>query len=146
MRRRFLLIGGAAWMAIAGIGGWAYMSATAMPPAVQLHAATGVELAHDESTLLVDIRRPEEWAETGVVLGAMMVTYTDAESFLNTVRPHLKPGQTLSLICRTGNRTSRAAQQIAAAAPDIKVVDIAGGMVRVMREGYKPLPPAQSAR
>ncbi|MYM57104.1 rhodanese-like domain-containing protein [Thalassovita mangrovi] len=138
MRRRFFLVGGIVAVVAAG---WAYVSATATPSTVLLKKATGQELAKDDSTLLVDIRRPEEWNQTGVVEGALLVTYTDANSFLKAVRPHLKDGQSLSLICRSGNRTSRASKQVAAAAPDIEVIDIAGGMLRVMGEGYQTVRP-----
>ena len=138
MRRRFFMVGAAL---CAAAGGWAYVSATATPSRVRLVKATGQELAEDDSTLLVDIRRPEEWKQTGVVEGALLVTYENAESFLKAVRPHLKDGQSLSLICRSGNRTSRAAQQLAAAAPELEIIDVAGGMLRVMREGYQTVRP-----
>lgn len=138
MRRRLFLVAGAA---CAAVGGWACVSANKMPANTRLHAASGAELANDDTTLLVDIRRPEEWKQTGVVQGALLVTYTDASSFLEAVRPHLKSGQSLSLICRSGNRTSRAARQVAAADPNIEVIDIEGGMLRVMREGYQPVRP-----
>ncbi|WP_137703299.1 rhodanese-like domain-containing protein [Marimonas lutisalis] len=138
MRRRSFLVAGAI---CAVAGGWVYLNANATPSNVRLHAATGTELANDDTTVLVDIRRPEEWKQTGVVEGALLVTYKDADSFLEAVGPHLKPGQSLSLICRSGNRTSRAARQVAAAIPDIEVIDIAGGMLRVMQEGYQPVRP-----
>jgi rhodanese-related sulfurtransferase len=137
LRRSFLVAG--ALCAVAGV--WAYVSANATPSNVRLHAATGEELENDDSTLLVDIRRPEEWKQTGVVDGALLVTFKDTDSFLEVVRPHLKEGQSLSLICRSGNRTSRASKQLAAAVPDIEVIDIAGGMLRVVREGYQPVRP-----
>ena len=136
-RRSFIVAGTICAIAV----GWLYTGTNATPPNVRLHAASGAELARDESTLLVDIRRPEEWKQTGVVEGALLITYKDADSFLKAVRPHLDAGQSLSLICRSGNRTSRAAKQVAAAVPDIEVMDIAGGMLRIMREGYQPVRP-----
>jgi rhodanese-related sulfurtransferase len=110
------------------------------PAHLSLEARSGEALAHGEDTLVVDIRRPEEWVQTGVVGGAVLVTYTDAESFVARIGPMLGPDQTLALICRSGNRTSHAAREIAARI-DNPVVDIAGGMLRVVAEGYTPLPP-----
>jgi len=108
---------------------------------LSLAAPSGQMLATDETLLLVDIRTPDEWQQTGVIDGALLVTYADAESFLQTVSPHLQTGQSIALICRSGNRTSRAARQIAART-DLPVVDIAGGMLRVLGEGYQPVAPS----
>lgn len=136
-RRSFLVAAALSVLA----GGWTYVRAHSKPANIRIHAATGTELVNDKGTLLVDIRRPDEWKQTGVVEGALLITFEDAESFLKAVRPHLKTGQSVSLICRSGNRTSRAARQLAAAAPDIEFIDIGGGMLRVMREGYRPVRP-----
>lgn len=132
MKRRYV-IGGLT--AVAAALGWAGLGLGAKPANLTLEAPTGAALAADPDTLLVDIRRPEEWRETGVVEGALLVTYTDPQGFLAAVRPHLAPGQRLALICRSGNRTSRAAREIAPLI-DAPVVDIAGGMLRLRAEGY----------
>ena len=108
------------------------------PPNMASEPLTGAALAADPGTLVVDIRTPGEWADTGVIAGALLVTYDDAESFLRQIAPHLAPGQTLALVCRSGNRTSRAARQIAPLI-DNPVVDVAGGMNRILREGYLPV-------
>lgn len=106
-----------------------------------LVSPSGQMLANDETVLLVDIRTPEEWQQIGMIAGALLVTYADAESFLQTVSPCLQPGQSIALICRSGNWASQAARQIAASA-DVPVVDIAGGMLRVLGEGYQPVAPS----
>lgn len=87
--------------------------------------------------LIVDIRRPEEWVETGVLPNALLLTFERPEQFLAALTPHVKPGQKVALICRTGNRTSRAAQLIAPAL-DQPVIDLGGGMFRLMGMGYQP--------
>jgi rhodanese-related sulfurtransferase len=135
-KRSLLLAGGAAALLAVAAVGWANTDDDQSD--VMLVTATGAELEADESTLLVDIRTPEEWEQTGVIDGALLVTYTDADSFLAAIEPHLKPGQSLSLICRSGNRTSRAARQIAGKTK-VSVRDVAGGMIRVVREGYQPV-------
>lgn len=105
-----------------------------------LAAPSGQVLAADPAILLVDIREPGEWQQTGVVEGALLLSYRDADSFLAAVSPLLQEGQSIALICRSGNRTSRAARQIAAIS-DVPVIDIAGGMLRVLGEGYTPVAP-----
>ena len=140
LRRVFIVTGVAiATGLVIGIG---LFRSGASAENLTLEAASGASLASDPATLLVDIRRPEEWRETGVIEGALLVTYASPESFLAVIAPHLKEGQRLALICRSGNRTSRAARQIAKIV-DFPVVDIQGGMIRVLREGYRPVRPSK---
>ena len=138
MQRRLLLVFGGAITMFAAVAG--VMAAGRGDPAnVRLESPSGAELVADQNTLLVDIRTPEEWQQTGIVEGALLVTYTDAASFVNAIKPHLQPDQTLALVCRSGNRTSRAARQISGLVEN-PVVDVAGGMLRIVREGYSPMP------
>lgn len=139
-RRLFLAFGSAAALAIAAAG--FLFGRGREPENLTLAALSGDALAQDDSVLLVDIRRPEEWQQTGVIDGALLITYADRDSFLAALRPHLQDGQSLALICRTGNRTSRATRQIAEAV-EAPVIDVAGGMVRVLREGYSPVAPTR---
>lgn len=108
---------------------------TAAPSAAELALAP---------VLLVDIRRPEEWVETGVLPNALLITYETPGQFLRALAPHLRPGQPVALICRTGNRTARAARVLAPVLEQ-PVIDLAGGMVRLVAEGYRPEPPTRSA-
>lgn len=110
---------------------------TAQPSAQQLQ---------DAPVLLVDIRRPEEWVQTGVLPNAVLLTYehfnTPAE-FLAALAPHMTPGQPVALICRTGSRTSRASQAVAERL-NVPVIDVAGGMFRLMGNGYSPAAPTRA--
>jgi rhodanese-related sulfurtransferase len=108
---------------------------TAAPSAAQITAAP---------VLLVDIRRPEEWVETGVLPNALLITFESPAQFLRALAPHLQPGQPVALICRTGNRTAQAAR-ILAPVLEQPVIDLAGGMFRLMAEGYRPERPTRAA-
>ena len=60
---------------------------------------------------LIDIRRPEEWQQTGVVAGSIKATAFDADgkflpSFVETLTQTVQPGEEFIVICRTGNRTA----------------------------------------
>ncbi|RUS59963.1 rhodanese-like domain-containing protein [Pseudorhodobacter sp. E13] len=133
---------GAAVVLGAVLFGLANLTQTAAAQNVMLEPLTGQALASDDSLFLVDIRTPEEWKQSGVVEGALLLTYSTPEAFLQVVAPKLKPGQRIGLICRSGNRTSRAAQQIA---PLFKgeIVDVQGGMNRVLVQGYQPVKPTR---
>lgn len=134
---------GAAVVLGAVLFGLANLTQTAAAQNVMLEPLSGQALASDDSLLLVDIRTPEEWKQSGVVEGALLLTYSTPEAFLQVVAPKLKPGQRIGLICRSGNRTSRAAQQIA---PLFKgeIVDVQGGMNRVLGQGYQPVKPTRA--
>ncbi|SEN77366.1 Rhodanese-related sulfurtransferase [Pseudorhodobacter antarcticus] len=133
--------------AVAVIGailvGFSQVSGRAQAQNVALESPSGAVLVADASMLLVDIRTAQEWQQTGVVEGALLVTYTTPEAFLQAIAPHLKPGQRLGLICRSGNRTSRAARQLAPIVT-AQVIDIAGGMNRVLGQGYQPVAPTKA--
>jgi rhodanese-related sulfurtransferase len=134
------VLGAAAVAAVVVVGLGTFGGASAEN--VTLEAPSGAGLVADKTMLLVDIRTPAEWKETGVVEGALLVTYSTPDAFVAAVKPYLKPGQRLGLICRSGNRSSRAAQQVA---PLIKgqIVDIAGGMGRILGQGYRPVRPTR---
>ena len=131
MNRRVFL--GAAVISAAAIGFGLYQP-KALAENLTLEALSGQALSTSEDTLLVDIRRPDEWKQTGVIEGALLVTYTDPQSFLQAIQPHLREGQKLALVCRSGNRTSQATRQIAQFING-PVIDVQGGMNRILREG-----------
>ncbi len=60
---------------------------------------------------LIDIRRPEEWQQTGVVEGSIKATAFNAngqflKSFVETLEQTVQPDEEFVVICRTGNRTA----------------------------------------
>lgn len=57
--------------------------------------------------VLLDIRTPQEWAETGVAKGAWPVSMHDPSfgTTLQTILGHVSPDR-IALICATGGRTA----------------------------------------
>ena len=60
---------------------------------------------------IIDIRRPDEWQETGVVPGSIMLTAFDGRgqfvrSFPNELKKIIENNEPVILICRSGNRSS----------------------------------------
>ncbi|CUX82450.1 MAG: Rhodanese-related sulfurtransferase [Roseibaca calidilacus] len=132
---RFLTL---ALVALLGLGSpaLAQQHYVAQPSASELQAA---------DVLLVDIRRPEEWKQTGVLPNAHLLTYEQfdtPEAFLEALAPQLD-GRPVALICRTGNRTNIAARALAERL-DQPVIDIQGGIMRLMRDGYSPDTPTRA--
>jgi rhodanese-related sulfurtransferase len=73
----------------------------------------------DQGVPLYDIRRPEEWRQTGVVAGSRTLTYFEANGqpnpdFLPRFSAEVGKADPVILICRSGNRTDALARELAA--------------------------------
>ena len=131
-RRQFIEVGAAAMtVALAASAGWAAGYET-LPMTVEEMQAGGA--------LIVDIRAPEEWAETGVIEGAKLVTFTDADSFLAAVGGDLADGRDLVLICHSGRRSGLAAEALVGRVPN-RIISAQGGMAAVIGAGYQTVAP-----
>ncbi|PID35986.1 MAG: sulfurtransferase [Rhodobacterales bacterium] len=115
-----------------------------------LNEADGVPFEHREATLaemrapdalLVDIRTAPEWVDTGVIPEAELVTFTYPDVFLEDIRGQLGDKK-LVLICRTGNRSGRAAQ-ILSEMIDNPILSVDGGMRDLIAGGYKTSAPVR---
>lgn len=77
----------------------------------------GLERLIESGVPVVDVRRPEEWRETGTVEGSERLTFVDASGrvqpdFLNRLSDLADKDQPIALICRTGNRTDVLARHL----------------------------------
>jgi len=59
-------------------------------------------LSADEGAQIVDVREPDEWAETGVPQGAVLIPLGDLES---RAAAELTADKPVYVICRSGNRS-----------------------------------------
>ena len=81
------------------------------PPKLQHAAVIDFKEAQEKGHLIIDIRRPEEWAETGILEGAKTITaFTESGAlhpdFQRKFFPLIDDEDTpIYLYCRTGNRT-----------------------------------------
>lgn len=86
-----------------------------------------------EGVTLVDIRREEEWLQTGIVKGANTITFFTKTgrinpNFMAEFTALVKPEQPVALICRTGNRTRAASKAIAQQLGYKKVYNVTRGI------------------
>jgi len=86
-----------------------------------------------------DVRRPEEWRQTGVVEGSRKLTYVDASGranpeFLPRFTAEVGKNDPVVLICRTGSRTDNLARELAALGYT-RVYNVRHGITRWIGEG-----------
>lgn len=80
--------------------------------ALELDAPEANRRASAGEITLIDIRRPEEWRQTGVAKNASRINMLHpggADGFTKAVLDRVKGDRNapIALICRTGNRTAR---------------------------------------
>jgi rhodanese-related sulfurtransferase len=93
-----------------------------------------------EKITLIDIRRPEEWTQTGVVAGSQKLTVFNKNGSINPnlvnelkrIAPADKP---VALICRTGNRTRVASKMITTQLGYKTVYNVQHGITKWIAEG-----------
>jgi rhodanese-related sulfurtransferase len=83
---------------------------------------------------VVDIRTQPEWEDTGVLAGSKLLTFydergrADPAAWLEKLKPIVKPGDPVAVICRSGNRTKAVSQFLSQQAGYAKVYNVKSGM------------------
>src|SRR3954447_24543179 len=94
-------------------------------------AEAQAELAEDGSALLIDTREPHEYAEAHVK-GAELIPPAEVSARIDEVAPDTD--QRLLVICRSGNRSARAAAELAELGYE-NVASVAGGILAWQEDG-----------
>lgn len=94
----------------------------------------------DEGVTIIDIRRPEEWKQTGVVKGSQRLTSFDKSGrlipgFLPAFTQNIDKNQPVILICRTGNRTRALSTHLSKELGYTNIYNVKNGITRWIREG-----------
>ncbi len=98
-------------------------------PVEKMSPAAAMKFAEAGEIILIDIRTPQEWLQTGVAEGAIGLDM-QAPGFVEALVAlrEANPEKELALICRTGNRTNYVATALAQQGfPGL--VDVSEGMV-----------------
>lgn len=115
-------------LGLAGIANTQAFAESPTPPTMD--AKTAHEKAMAGEIVLVDIRTPEEWKQTGLPTSAYAVSMDQPPATLVPALAALggkDNGKPLALICRTGNRSSHLAAQLRKVG-FTKVIDVSEGM------------------
>ncbi len=114
-----------------------------VPP--QLGQASPQDLlgSQKDGTIIVDIRRPEEWVETGVIKGAELIT---AFTMNGGLHPEFQskffalvqdPSTPIMLYCRTGNRTGMLGDALINQVGLTNISHLTDGIVGWSANGYE---------
>ncbi len=101
---------------------------------------TELQAKLDQGIKLIDIRRPDEWQETGVVEGSIKLTAFDDQgrflrSFIDGLEDAVSADEEILLICRTGNRTATLSNWMATQGGYDNVVNVQYGITSWIADG-----------
>ena len=110
------------------------------PPPFESIDSTALQAKLQSGIKLIDIRRPEEWRETGVVEGSIQSTAFDANgkflsAFVEMLEGTVQPDEEFAVICRTGNRTAALSNWLATRGGYSNVLNVSDGITRWIEEG-----------
>ncbi|MDH5633931.1 MAG: rhodanese-like domain-containing protein [Gammaproteobacteria bacterium] len=93
-----------------------------------------------QGTPVIDIRRPDEWRQTGIISGSQRITFVDGNGrlqpdFFNRFTAAAGKDEPVILICRTGNRTNVLARMLAEKLGYTKIYNVKNGISHWIREG-----------
>lgn len=89
---------------------------------------------------IVDIRREEEWQQTGIVEGSYTITFFNKNGefnmndFVKKLSKVVGKDETFAIICRTGHRTGIAVQYLHQAGYT-NVINLKGGITEAVQNG-----------
>ncbi|MEP5731733.1 MAG: rhodanese-like domain-containing protein [Sulfitobacter sp.] len=128
MRRSFLF-GGVAVLGLGGIGAARWFNISAQVTDADLTAPEAMEAAKAGKITLVDIRRPDEWARTGVGQNAVPIDMR-SEAFIETLlaRTDGRRDLPVALICARGVRSARMSARLTEAG-FTNIIDVPEGML-----------------
>lgn len=105
------------------------------PPTFSSVGNTALKALLKRGVPIVDLRRAEEWKQTGIVKGSHMITAINGSgqflrSFMDELKTVAGPDDEVILICRTGNRTSAVSNFLAGRMGYKKIYNVQNGIVK----------------
>jgi rhodanese-related sulfurtransferase len=93
------------------------------------------KLSQNENLTLLDVRRPREWNQTGVIPGSVMIEMQTLPRELQNGL-NLKDKEPLVVVCRTGNRSGQVVKYLVEHL-GINAINLEGGVVSWYQNGGK---------
>lgn len=114
------------------------LSACSEPPYTNVDNAE-LQIMLEKDIPIYDVRRPEEWRQTGVVEGSKLLTFVDASGrlkpdFIERFTAANSQHDPVILICLTGGRTGTLARFLVEEMGYTQVYNVRDGITRWIRE------------
>jgi len=114
------------------------LSACAEPPYSNLDNKQ-LKAMLEQNVPMFDVRRLDEWKQTGVVEGSKLLTFVDSSGrmnpdFISRFSATVNKDDPVILICRTGNRTSTLARILVEQMGFTQVYNVRNGISQWIRE------------
>jgi rhodanese-related sulfurtransferase len=114
------------------------LSACSEPPYTNLNNSE-LQMLLEQDIAIYDVRRPEEWRQTGVLEGSKLLTFVEASGrlnpdFIERFTAANNQHDPVILICRTGSRTSTLARLLVEKMGYTQVYNVRDGITRWIRE------------
>ena len=132
-------------MALAGLLGPVVWASESQPAGFELSSTELIKYQSD-GVVIIDIRRNEEWRDTGILNGAETITaFTKAGSLhpdFQTKFASLVPNSDTPFVlyCRSGRRTGILRDALETSMGFIKAMHLSGGIVGWKKEGKSLVP------
>lgn len=115
------------------------LSSCAEPPYTNLDNAN-LKIMLEQNIPIFDIRRVEEWRQTGIIEGSQLLTFVDGAGnvkpdFFYRFTQVVGKNDPVILICRTGNRTRTLAYHLMEEMGYTNVYNVRNGITQWIREG-----------
>ena len=127
--RRGLLLGAVAVLGVTAVAGTRWFNVGAEVTGSDLSAPDAHAAATGGEIMLVDIRRPDEWARTGVGEGAVPIDMR-RKDFVDALRAEMagRADRPIALICARGVRSARLSARLTDAG-FTNIIDVPEGML-----------------
>lgn len=89
----------------------------------------------DQGVPIVDVRRADEWQDTGVIDKSHLLTFFDkrgnynSQKWLKSLDSIAKPDEPVILICRSGNRSEKVSEWLSEQQGYTRVYNVADGII-----------------
>ncbi len=104
-------------------------------------------MIESEGVVLIDVRTPKEWQQTGIVEGSIPIMFFDekrkphVQEWMTQAAPHMKSAREIILICRSGNRSNIIANYLIQRHGYKRIYNVKTGIQQWLRLGHKTIVP-----
>ena len=101
----------------------------------------------DDKVVVIDVRTPGEWEQTGIVPGSHAIMFfdekrrADPQLWMQQVSQLIAPDQAVAIICRSGNRSFTVGRYLMAQHGFRQVYNVEGGIKAWKKAGYATVAP-----